>query len=50
MGSYRFTKRAGQDLIDIYLYTLERFGFAQARFRPFIHYRMRPDLSGDMEP
>lgn len=30
MNRYRFTRRADQDLIDIYLYTVEQFGFAQA--------------------
>lgn len=30
MSSYRLTRRADQDLIDIYLYTLEQFGMAQA--------------------
>lgn len=30
MTSYRLTRRADQDLIDIYLYTLETFGLDQA--------------------
>ena len=30
MHNYRLSSRAEQDLIDIYLYTLEMFGFAQA--------------------
>jgi toxin ParE1/3/4 len=30
MSSYRLTRRADQDLIDIYLYTLETFGLVQA--------------------
>lgn len=30
MNSYRITQRADRDLINIYLYTLETFGFKQA--------------------
>ncbi|MDX7951795.1 type II toxin-antitoxin system RelE/ParE family toxin [Lichenihabitans sp. Uapishka_5] len=30
MSSYRLTRRADQDLVDIYLYTLETFGLQQA--------------------
>lgn len=30
MSRYRLTRQADQNLIDIYLFTLEQFGFAQA--------------------
>jgi toxin ParE1/3/4 len=30
MSKYRLTRRADQDLTEIYLYTLEQFGFSQA--------------------
>lgn len=30
MSRYRFTRQADQNLVDIYLFTLEQFGFAQA--------------------
>jgi toxin ParE1/3/4 len=30
MSSYHLSKRADQDVIDIYLYTLEQSGLAQA--------------------
>lgn len=30
MNNYRLTRRADQDLVNIYLYTLENFGPAQA--------------------